>query len=1029
MSIINPGKTATGMSVNNIADVGLVGFLGGFGMLHSTPIGGYRDPNSIGGVTYNQEDGRWWSETPGGLPYPVTPQQQEELNRLKDLYEQHNQLEGLSPDDVSPNPNILHIIGGLIKAGYDSEDLWADLHYIFSDGVEKFLKALFSINSETNTSFLDALNFIQRRDPLTLDLDGDGIETVSANSGITFDFDGDGLKTGTGWVKGDDGFLVLDRNGNGTIDNGSELFGVDTVKSNGQKATDGFDALRDLDSNGDGVFDAQDAAFSDVRVWQDLNQDGIAQSSELKSLADHHISAINLGSSRTNQNSNGNLISAVGSFVRDDGQEGTVNGNQSLAANLDLASNPFYREYTDKIAIDESVAALPNMQGSGAIRDLREAAMLSPQLNSSLAIYSQAENRAEQRALLGQLVATWASTSGFRTFDQRIGDLAAGKNYELAFSYSWEIERSNYGVGNGSGNDNGTVEAGSEFNSSPGPTAEQLEKKALLEMVKVLEVFNNQNFFNFSPPAVTQDGERWSLSMNYRSGSQSHGAQRMRVGGQTFYITEEDLSFAAQQATSIRAAYQALLDSVYDGLLLQTRLKPYVDALTLTLDANGIALDYSGVTELADQVAGQDVVKAISDVLDLQRLEAFGESLPVKLLSVSLPNWLEQLSPAEQQALKGEFGPTLLLGGAGTDILSGTALNDQLFGGAGDDVLDGGTGSNRLFGGSGNDTLKVHSGSLNNILAGGTGNDILYGSHSGDTYLFNLGDGVDTIIEAGSNAGAVDILRFGEGINPEDIQTRRSGADLVFAHANGTDQVIVKNVFVGTAYATDGINNNALIERIEFADGTALTWAQIVQLGLVQRGTAGNDTMIGYSGIDEIHGGAGNDIIDGGTGSNRLYGGEGNDTLKVHSGSLNNILAGGTGNDILYGSHSGDTYLFNLGDGVDTIIEAGSNAGAVDILRFGESIGAEQIWLERTGNDLQLQLLGSDDRVLVKNWYSSTASQVEQFQLDDGRALSSSQVNNLVNAMAAFGTPAGGESSLTPPQKEQLDMLIAANWQ
>jgi hypothetical protein len=88
------------------------------------------------------------------------------------------------------------------------------------------------------------------RDPLALDLDGDGIETIGVGS-VVFDHDADGLKTGTGWLKGDDGFVVWDRNSNGAIDSGRELFGVDTVKADGSLATDGVDALSDLDSNGD----------------------------------------------------------------------------------------------------------------------------------------------------------------------------------------------------------------------------------------------------------------------------------------------------------------------------------------------------------------------------------------------------------------------------------------------------------------------------------------------------------------------------------------------------------------------------------------------------------------------------------------------------------------------------------------------------------------------------------------------------------------------------------------------------------
>jgi len=231
----------------------------------------------------------------------------------------------------------------------------------------------YDIDQWVNDLFNQARTWI-RRDPLALDLDGDGIETVGASSTILFDHDGDGTKNGTGWIKADDGLLVLDRNGNGSIDNGAELFGVDTIKADGQKALDGFDALRDLDSNADGVFDGNDAQFANVKVWRDLNQDGTSQVNELFSLAALNITRIGLAATIQTVNvGNGNLQTASALFTYNDGSTGKI-------ANLNLVDNPFYRQFPDTIPLTEQARNLPNRQAcpersrrdSGQVRDLRE---------------------------------------------------------------------------------------------------------------------------------------------------------------------------------------------------------------------------------------------------------------------------------------------------------------------------------------------------------------------------------------------------------------------------------------------------------------------------------------------------------------------------------------------------------------------------------------------------------------------------------------------------------------------------------
>ncbi|MEQ9728076.1 hypothetical protein ABRP29_20800, partial [Pseudomonas sp. WHRI 8822A] len=585
------------------------------------------------------------------------------------------------------------------------------------------------IDSDVNTDFLGALNFVQRYDPLVLDLDGDGIETVSANAGLVFDFNGDGLKTGTGWIKKDDGFLVLDRNGNGTIDNGSELFGVDTVKKNGQKATSGFDALSDLDSNGDGVFDAADEAFSDVRVWQDLNQDGIAQVGELKRLAEHGIAAINLGSKSTSEASNGNLITAVGSFVRTDGSEGVVNGNQSVVANLDLASNPFYREYPNTNPAASS--SLPGLKGSGAVRDLRDAAASSSGLNSALSVYAQAQTREQQLALVDTLIAEWASTSSHKNLFQRIDDMEFGR-IPIEFSYSWELPN-RFAVGSSGGGGGGGISAGAigeDPGSDEGPTAAQLAKKQLLERVSILEIFNGQNFFNLSTEQKKDDqGNVISDDVRLEAGVAVSTRSRARNSISTIpaliYLTEEDLVLNQGQVDLLNKSYEKLRQSIYEGLLLQTRLKSYAEALSLKLGVNGLALEFSEAESVFLNVASYDAVKSVLDLMDFKAVIDRAQGMPAGVFDGMLTKLVSTLTDSQAEVVTGQLGDDsiLLIGTVSGNELRGTHLSEHIFGRQGDDHLLGGAGDDYLHGGAGNDTLDGGTG--NNHLYGGEGDDVL----------------------------------------------------------------------------------------------------------------------------------------------------------------------------------------------------------------------------------------------------------------------------------------------------------------
>jgi hypothetical protein len=271
--------------------------------------------------------------------------------------------------------------------------------------------------------FTSAQKFRLVFDPLTLDLDGDGLETVGIdpNAPILFDHNTDGIKTGTGWVSADDGMLVMDRNGNGSIDTGQELFGDSTLKSNGQLATDGFDALADLDSNGDGQISSADAQFASLRVWRDLNQDGISQSGELTTLAEQNIASLSTAQTANSQTlANENQIADLGTYTRTDGSIGTT-------GDINLAADTFHREFTSTLDTT-AVAALPDMQGSGVLRDLRQAATQSATLQNLLTQYSAATTREAQLALLDQLLDAWADTGGMaESLDARVDAMPEGE--------------------------------------------------------------------------------------------------------------------------------------------------------------------------------------------------------------------------------------------------------------------------------------------------------------------------------------------------------------------------------------------------------------------------------------------------------------------------------------------------------------------------------------------------------------------------------------------------------------------------
>ncbi len=223
--------------------------------------------------------------------------------------------------------------------------------------------------------FFEPLESIKRKtqsasiipSPIVLDIDGGGVETISVANGAWFDHAADGFAERTGWAGSDDGLLVRDLDDNGRIDSGRELFGSETLLPNGTKAANGFEALNALDANTDGVIDAQDVAFAELRIWKDTNANGRTDAGELLILAEAGVSSINVAyANSSHTDARGNAHRQVGNYT-------TTSGETRAATDIWVQTNTTQSLPTDWATVPEDIAAFPDAQGYGLVRDLHQA--------------------------------------------------------------------------------------------------------------------------------------------------------------------------------------------------------------------------------------------------------------------------------------------------------------------------------------------------------------------------------------------------------------------------------------------------------------------------------------------------------------------------------------------------------------------------------------------------------------------------------------------------------------------------------
>ncbi|MBX9777183.1 MAG: type I secretion C-terminal target domain-containing protein [Xanthobacteraceae bacterium] len=218
----------------------------------------------------------------------------------------------------SPDNNYVLVFNSSAGRG----QIWFDANWENTTG-RVLVATLDSVTSLSGLTAITASDFVvynNAADPLILDLGASGIALSGVADGVSFDINADGLPDRMAWTVGEDGILALDVDGNGTIDNGTEIFSPSFA---GGEHAGSLAALATLDDNADGLIDTGDSAYGSLKVWQDLDHDGVSDAGELTSLAALGITGINLGATPVDGYVNGQQLLSEGSFTYADGSSGS----------------------------------------------------------------------------------------------------------------------------------------------------------------------------------------------------------------------------------------------------------------------------------------------------------------------------------------------------------------------------------------------------------------------------------------------------------------------------------------------------------------------------------------------------------------------------------------------------------------------------------------------------------------------------------------------------------------------------------
>lgn len=792
-----------------------------------------------------------------------------------------------------------------------------------------------SIGAGTPNPLFDPFFDHPAASPIVIDFDKDGkIELSPLTSGSTafFDLDEDGFAEQTGWVKPDDGLLARDWNSDGIINDNGELFGSAT--------TDGFTELQALDSNSDDIINSSDSEYANLLLWRDLDGDGYSDAGELQSLSSAGIASINLNYfSVLDLYNQGHEVSSISNVTFSDSSTATI---QDIWFQH-KQSNSYYTEH-DNFSYDADVFELPQVPGAGNILDLWMAMSQDSGLKTLVTALAtdnySSFSFSDFHGAVEDIVFEWFDVTGVNPtsrgpyIDARILEgieKYVGREYTQTLNSTtgqqlenlWE-EFIDY------------TAAQMLFQIPELPViAAMRDGLSALELEPDVELMTDEEINDFLHTYV--DGASSSIQSHplYFLTEIGYSEDIKGLSGD-FSAFIDDIEAVDPGGVGQQAYWDDLLplinavayglnlsNSVYNSALAGSYLDTQTVESTARWRCGNEIIGTSGNDNITNGAIGQLANDYIRLGLGNDKIDTrYGADVVVYNLGDG-NDTIQSNEDAQDDTIIFGSGITL----ANIDFVS--YVNDALITLSDSAVLrleHQFTGDSKRIerweftqtgevlswqevkaiitdvSTSGNDSITGFNDE--DTLSGGLGNDTLRGLEGSDTFIYNLGDGNDTISVWGDADSDRLVLN---NITLSGITLGRNGEDAIVNIAGG-GSIKIEHMY------DEGLER---IESIEFSDGSFLAWQQIWQLMLDTASTSGNDTIIGYYTGDTITGLAGHDSIYGDDGNDSLLGGDGNDLINGQAD--NDTMVGGTGNDTFIVYEVADILVEAVNEGVDVV--------------------------------------------------------------------------------------------------------------